>query len=184
MSTANLSTSPSKQGAESIAKKRDGDTLQTSLHSEKRPEWLEPLLLTMKTGAAASKVASIPYVKGAFGIAVLFLETVDKMKKNREHLKELSESIVNVMDILRQQLSLHQASTADKLTEYCQEFKKLMEDILNCINQMQGKAKGTRGLLREFFKSGSVADQINEYERKIDKFARNLQLWIQTFGSG
>ncbi|KAJ7191140.1 hypothetical protein GGX14DRAFT_481885, partial [Mycena pura] len=137
--------------AGSATKNRETPRHQSSAKTDS--EWLEPLLQAMKMGAAAGELTSIPYVKGAFGIVVLFLETVDNMKKNQDLLRELSENIVKVMHIIQYALSLHQGSTADKLREHCMVFQKLMDNILDGINQMQAKSIGFRGHLRDFFKS-------------------------------
>ncbi|KAJ7191145.1 hypothetical protein GGX14DRAFT_407453 [Mycena pura] len=150
-------------GAGSATNNRHTPRHQSSAKTDS--EWLEPLLRAMKIGAAAGELTSIPY----------------NMKKNQELLRELSENIVKVMHIIQYALSLHRGSTADKLREHCMEFQKLMANILDGINQMQAKSIGVRGHLRDFFKSASITDQIKGYEKEVETFARNLQLWTQTF---
>lgn len=44
--------------------------------AETSSDWLGPLLVAAKAGAAVGESFTIPYVKGAFTIVVLLLETV------------------------------------------------------------------------------------------------------------
>ncbi|KAJ7210388.1 hypothetical protein GGX14DRAFT_394617 [Mycena pura] len=87
-----------------------------------RIEWLEPLLVVARAGVAAGEACPIPYVKGAFSIVVLLLETIQKMGKNRDDLRDLCDNTVKVMDIIQRRISSHQG-TADKLIELCKEFE-------------------------------------------------------------
>ncbi|KAJ7474348.1 hypothetical protein FB451DRAFT_1398326 [Mycena latifolia] len=143
---------------------------------ETRSEWLEPLLVAAKAGVAAGETCPIPYIKGAFSIVVLLLETVQKMKKNRDALKDLCDNTVKLMDIIQHQIVSRQGTAAGKLIELCKEFENLMKDILQGVKQMQARAENTRGKLREFFKSDTIAEQVSGYEKKIKTFLDHIQL--------
>ncbi|KAJ7210399.1 hypothetical protein GGX14DRAFT_394627 [Mycena pura] len=91
------------------------------------------------------------------------------MGKNRDDLRNLCDNTVKVMDIIQRRISSHQG-TADKLIELCKEFETLMTNILTGIKQIQERAESTGGKLRGFFKSGTIADQIVDYEKKIKTF--------------
>jgi hypothetical protein len=41
------------------------------------PDWLSPTILAARAITAAGECLPFPYVKGAFGIVVIFLETVE-----------------------------------------------------------------------------------------------------------
>ncbi|KAJ7210420.1 hypothetical protein GGX14DRAFT_565632 [Mycena pura] len=86
-------------------------------------EWLEPLLLVARAGVAAGEACSIPYVKGAFSVVVLLLETIQTMGKNRDDLKDLCDNSVKIMDIIQRRISSQQGTRADKLIELCKEFE-------------------------------------------------------------
>jgi hypothetical protein len=53
-----------------------------------------------------------------------------------------------------------------------------MKDILQGVEQMQAKAESARGKLREFFKSDTIAEQVNGYEKKIKTFLDHIQVHI------
>jgi hypothetical protein len=73
--TMSTTTPPNLAGSRPNQKggRKPGQSVQPR---ETRTEWLEPLLLAAKAGVAAGESCPIPYVKGAFGIVVLLLETV------------------------------------------------------------------------------------------------------------
>ncbi|KAJ7463359.1 hypothetical protein FB451DRAFT_1180451 [Mycena latifolia] len=52
-------------------------------------DWLPAFIFTAKAIAAAGESLPFPYVKGVFGSAVFLLETVQKVQKNRDSMKEL-----------------------------------------------------------------------------------------------
>ncbi|KAJ7104972.1 hypothetical protein C8R44DRAFT_987817 [Mycena epipterygia] len=74
--------------------------------SSARADWLEISLLTTKAITAAAECVPFPYVKGVCGTAVALLETIEKVKKNREDWKELCETTMNIITIVHNQILL------------------------------------------------------------------------------
>ncbi|KAJ7348124.1 hypothetical protein DFH08DRAFT_779415 [Mycena albidolilacea] len=148
----------------------------TAVSGETRSEWLGPLLVAARAGAAVGESSPVPYVKGAFAIVVLILETVQKMKKNQDSLKELCDNTVKLMDIIQHQILSRQGMPVNKLMGLCQEFENLMKDVMKKIEQIQGRDEGTRSKVREFFKSDTIMEQINGLEKKIQTFLNHIQL--------
>ncbi|KAJ7741611.1 hypothetical protein B0H14DRAFT_3897865, partial [Mycena olivaceomarginata] len=60
---------------------------------------------------------------------VIFMETVEKLKKNREDLKELCGSIVEIMRIVRDQNSSQGDTAAIKLQGLCGELERSLQEI-------------------------------------------------------
>ncbi|KAJ7450387.1 hypothetical protein FB451DRAFT_1410367 [Mycena latifolia] len=105
-------------------------------------DWLAPSLLTAKTMSAAVDGVPFPYVKGAFGVIVILLETLQvsylpglsncrpnhqflqKAKKNRDDLKELCENSMKIMEIIRDQLLSQEPTVAEKLKSVCEELER------------------------------------------------------------
>ncbi|KAF7362681.1 hypothetical protein MVEN_00617400 [Mycena venus] len=146
------------------------------LSAETSSDWLGPLLVAAKAGAAVGESCTIPYVKGAFTIVVLLLETVQKMKRNRDSLTDLCANTVKLMDIIQHQILFRQGMPTNKLTEICQEFENLMKDVLKAIEQIQARTESTRGKVKEFFKSDTTTEQVNGLEKKIQMFLNYIQL--------
>ncbi|KAJ6564842.1 hypothetical protein B0H19DRAFT_1259247 [Mycena capillaripes] len=59
-------------------------------------DWFAPSILTARTVTAVAECLPFPYVKSVFGIVVFLLETIEKVKKNRDDLKDLCENITEI----------------------------------------------------------------------------------------
>ncbi|KAJ7108938.1 hypothetical protein C8R43DRAFT_184305 [Mycena crocata] len=134
-------------------------------------DWLGNSLLAAKIVTSAAECAPFPYLKGVFGTGVVLLETVEKVKKNRENLKELCENTVEIITIVRDQIVAHGDSAATKFKSKCNELESLLREVCDAITPLNAKPRGIRAHLKEFVKSSSNADTINEYQQRI----RNLR---------
>ncbi|KAJ7441897.1 hypothetical protein B0H11DRAFT_2251745 [Mycena galericulata] len=77
-----------------------GSTSRTTETPSKSTDWVGMSLLTAKAITAAAECAPFPYIKGVFGTVVILLETAEKVKKNRDDLKELCEDTVTIIEIV------------------------------------------------------------------------------------
>ncbi|KAJ7433521.1 P-loop containing nucleoside triphosphate hydrolase protein [Mycena galericulata] len=119
-------------------------------------------LLTAKAITAAAECAPLPYIKGVFGTVVILLETVEKVKKNRDNLKELCEDTVTIIEIVRDQISAHGDTAALK-------FKSLFKPL-------QRKPKGLSSRFKEVIKLSSTTEQITGFQTRIQTLRSNFML--------
>ncbi|KAJ7626713.1 hypothetical protein B0H17DRAFT_1150942 [Mycena rosella] len=91
--------------------------------SHSKSDWLATSLTTAKGVAAAAECIPFPYVKGAFGTVVVILETIEKVKKNRDDLKELCGNIMEMVQIIQDQLSLHVDTPAANFRRLCEDLE-------------------------------------------------------------
>ncbi|KAJ7101074.1 hypothetical protein C8R44DRAFT_859266 [Mycena epipterygia] len=87
------------------------------------PAWLEALLFNVKMITAGADVLPFPYVKGIFGTVVFLLEAVQKVKQNQESMKELCGDTVDIITVLRDQISTHGDTAALKFKTQCEELE-------------------------------------------------------------
>ncbi|KAJ7435734.1 hypothetical protein B0H11DRAFT_2366482 [Mycena galericulata] len=113
--TPNTGTSSSRPG---------GGTPRTTETPSKSSDWVGMSLLTAKAIIAAAECAPFPYIKGVFGTVVILLETVEKVKKNRDNLKELCEDTVTIIEIVRDQISAHGDTAALKFKSLCEDLER------------------------------------------------------------
>ncbi|KAJ7842310.1 hypothetical protein B0H13DRAFT_2286752 [Mycena leptocephala] len=139
-------------------------------------DWLAPTIVTARMITAAGECLPFPYVTGAFGMVVILLETVEKVKKNRDDLKELCMTAKEIMDILQDQISLHGDTGAVKLKDLCEDFERFLEDVIHGIEEMRKKPQGFRAHIKEFVKSGGVRDKIAAYQKNIQEICSRLKL--------
>ncbi|KAJ7120134.1 hypothetical protein C8R44DRAFT_877594 [Mycena epipterygia] len=87
------------------------------------PAWLEVLLFNAKMITAGADALPFPYVKGIFGTVVFLLEAVQKVKQNQESMKELCGDTVDILTVLRDQISAHGDIAALKFKIQCEELE-------------------------------------------------------------
>ncbi|KAJ7467942.1 hypothetical protein FB451DRAFT_386008 [Mycena latifolia] len=166
MTTSN--TSPTSPSHEPMA------TSFRASKSNSKSDWLGPALLTAKTTNAAAE--GVPFVKGAFGVTVILLETVQKAKKNQDDLKELCENSMEIMKIVQDQIASHGPTAAEKLKSVCEELESALKVIVEEVTKWQDAPRGFRSRVKEMIKSSSITDQISEYQNKVQTLCSNLKL--------
>ncbi|KAJ6544398.1 hypothetical protein B0H19DRAFT_1267671 [Mycena capillaripes] len=141
--------------------------------------WLAPSILTAKTATAAADCLPFPYVKGVFGVVVVLLEAVQKVKKNSEDLRDLCESITEITFILEDQLSLHGNTAAMKLKNLCEELESFLQTVLIAVKkiQLQSEPQGLQVRIKELVKSSNIMDEITGYEKRIQTFVSRIKVW-------
>ncbi|KAJ7062230.1 hypothetical protein C8F01DRAFT_1082771 [Mycena amicta] len=158
-----------------------------SQSSASGPDWLSSTILAARTITAAGDCLPFPYVKGAFGIVVIFLETVEKVTNNRDDLKELCSTAMEIMTILQDQIVMHKDTAAVKLKALCEDFERptahlnpwrFLQDMILEVETMQKKPEGFRGHMAEFFKSGSTQNMIARYQKNIQEICSRLKLLV------
>ncbi|KAJ7904115.1 hypothetical protein B0H13DRAFT_1881787 [Mycena leptocephala] len=121
-----------------------------------KSDWLAPTIVAARMITAASECLPFPYVKGAFGMVVILLETVEKVKKNRDDLKELCTTAMEIM---------------------CCEAEGSV--LGGCDPRGRRNAKETsrlRAHIKEFVNSSSIQDKIVEYQKNIQEICSRLKL--------
>ncbi|TFK32921.1 hypothetical protein BDQ12DRAFT_728198 [Crucibulum laeve] len=83
--------------------------------SSVRDDWLSNAITFGKALQAAGEFAPFPYIKGAAGIFVALLEPIQRLYKNRDDYRYLTESISMVLKHLEQ--DIHQNPAAALASE-------------------------------------------------------------------
>ncbi|KAJ6580471.1 hypothetical protein DFH09DRAFT_1440868 [Mycena vulgaris] len=146
---------------------QQGSPTPTSKPSSESSNWLANSLLVARTITVAAECAPFPYIKGAFGLVVILLETVEKVKKNHDDLKELCEDIMEIVTIVQDQLVAH----GDKAAA---NFKN--DYILKAVKRLQKDPSGFWRPVKTVFQLSSNTDQIGKHQKKIQNLRSNLTL--------
>ncbi|KAJ7106948.1 hypothetical protein C8R44DRAFT_858062 [Mycena epipterygia] len=152
-------------------------TIPQSLSSsaEAKTDWLANSLLTAKTITAAAECVPFSCVKGVFGTVVVLLETVEKLKKNRDNMKELCEDIVGIINVV-QGLSVRGDIPAVEFKSRCDEFEGALQVIVTAVKKMQTKSQGLHSHFKEIVKLGSTTDSISGYRNRMQELRSNFML--------
>ncbi|KAJ6523825.1 hypothetical protein B0H19DRAFT_1244087, partial [Mycena capillaripes] len=137
-------------------------------------DWLGLAIQTANTVAAAAEC--LPHVKGVFATVVIFLETVEQVHKNRKDLKDLCESIMEMVAILGDEISSHPNTAAVRLKGVCQELERILQRVLLAVKKLQHGSRGFRGHLKEFIKSSSIKNEVAGYQKNIQTLCSKLKV--------
>ncbi|KAJ7921561.1 hypothetical protein B0H13DRAFT_146354 [Mycena leptocephala] len=159
----------------SIPNKKKGGTTLQPLKSSSRSDWLSHCIHIAKILKEAADLVPVSCVGGAVGTVVILLETVEKVKQNREDLRELCENTTKIAVYLGEQLASHQNTTAIKLKDMCEELKSELQGVIAVITKLQG-SRGLGGQVKEFFRARSITDKIAGYQRSIQAKCETLKL--------
>ncbi|KAJ6568019.1 hypothetical protein DFH09DRAFT_1278132 [Mycena vulgaris] len=175
------SNDPSIAPASSSAP-RGGKSLRT--FEKSNSDWLATSITTAKALTAGAECIPFPYVKGVFGTAVIVLETIEKVKKNRDDLKELCENIMDVIGIIQDQLSTHGDTAAAKFKGLCRDLQSVLQNVLAAVEELQVEPRSLRERFKEAIKLSSTADQISGYRARLQELRSNFLVFNIPLHSG
>ncbi|KAJ7716903.1 hypothetical protein DFH07DRAFT_973765 [Mycena maculata] len=115
-----------------------------------------------------------PYAQGIFEIAVMMLETAEQVQKNREGLKDLCEDTVEILKIIRDQISEHGDVAAARFMGLCKDLEKCLQEILDVAKNLQRKPRGFFGRVKEIAKLPDTTAQIDQYQSRIRTLRLNF----------
>ncbi|KAJ7099663.1 hypothetical protein C8R44DRAFT_747597 [Mycena epipterygia] len=101
--------------------KRRRRGFQAFKSSDVKSDWVTTSLMTAKIIMAGAESLPFPYTKDIFRTTVILLETIEKVEKNRDDLKELAEDIMEILTMI-QELSFQPEIPAVKFKSRCEEF--------------------------------------------------------------
>ncbi|KAJ7251633.1 hypothetical protein C8J57DRAFT_1352189 [Mycena rebaudengoi] len=139
-------------------------------------DWVGASLLMAKAITASTEFLPFPYVRGVFGVVVTLLETVEKAKKNREDLKELCGDTLEIMKIVRDQISAHGDTAATKFKGLCEDLESCLKDVLDVVEHLQKAPKGFRDRVKEVVKLTSNTEKITGYQNRLRTLRSNFVL--------
>ncbi|KAJ7627013.1 P-loop containing nucleoside triphosphate hydrolase protein [Roridomyces roridus] len=133
-------------------------------------------LLAARTIEAAAECAPFPFIKGAFGAVVVLLELVEKARQNRADLEDLCHDSVDIIKIVRDQISSHGDTAAFRFKDLCEELDKSLCEIVDAVRLAQSVPKGFCARLRELFHVHNKAEEIAAYQNKLRSLRSNFVL--------
>ncbi|KAF8201976.1 hypothetical protein K438DRAFT_1821021 [Mycena galopus ATCC 62051] len=150
---------------------RANRTLQAlKLSPESQSDWLATSITTAKAVTAAAVCIPFPYVQGVFGTVVVILETVEKIKRNRDDLRELCEDIVKITKAIQERISSHGDGATGEFQGLCENLEGLLQDVLKAVKDLHTEPRGFPGRFKEILKLHSTADRITGYRLRIRNY--------------
>ncbi|KAJ6545982.1 P-loop containing nucleoside triphosphate hydrolase protein, partial [Mycena vulgaris] len=101
---------------------------------------------------------------------------MEKVKRNRDDLKELCGNIMDIIQIIQDQLMTHGDTGALKFKRLCEDLAGVLEGVLKSIQQLPAEGSSLSGRFKEVMKLGSTADKIAGYRMRIQELRSNFVL--------
>ncbi|KAJ7713983.1 hypothetical protein B0H16DRAFT_1619626 [Mycena metata] len=165
----------------------DTESLETLLVARsKSSNWLAQTIQAVRMIAAGADFIPLPYITAALGAVVVLLQMVDNIKKNRDDLRDLCASTVEIVLILRNEVWVNGKTTAPRF--YClsyyrlskwlisQRLVSLLSVVRTGLEKLIESRRGIRGRLKEFVGATSIADQIQHYKTRVNDLRSNFLL--------
>ncbi|KAJ7934804.1 hypothetical protein B0H13DRAFT_1854802 [Mycena leptocephala] len=75
----------------------------------------------------------------------------------------------------KEEISLHGADAASRLTQFCEQLKNLLLEIEQGLGKLQNpEKKGFRTRFKEFGRSTSVGDELKKYKSRVHQLQQNF----------
>ncbi|KAJ6601876.1 hypothetical protein DFH09DRAFT_1069425 [Mycena vulgaris] len=140
--------------------------------------WKSPRARLKGTIPIGAELIPIPCVRVAFGTAVLFLETVNKSKRNRENLKDLCGTTLEIMTILREGTKDHEKHATPRLAGLVEDFISTRGGLHDGLERFLQQRRGFRGAFQQFLRSTSIAEEIIRCRIRIQELRLNVLLMM------
>ncbi|KAJ7703681.1 hypothetical protein B0H17DRAFT_1194168 [Mycena rosella] len=134
------------------------------------------MIFNAKAITAGAESLPFPYVKGVFGTAVFFLETVERLQKNRENMKELCADTMEIITIVRDRILAHTDTAAIQFKAQCEELESFLTDLVEAVTSRQRRPRGFSAVGKEILKSGNTTDKIVRWCNRLRDVRSNFML--------
>ncbi|KAJ7444477.1 hypothetical protein FB451DRAFT_1294175 [Mycena latifolia] len=99
-----------------------------------------------------------------------------KVKKNREDLKELCHDALEIIKIVRDQISANGGTSTEIFKGLCEDLEKCLQAILDEIRPLLQEYKGFRSRFKEVLKLSRTTAQISGHQTRIQTLHLNFML--------
>ncbi|KAJ7101194.1 P-loop containing nucleoside triphosphate hydrolase protein [Mycena epipterygia] len=93
-------------------------------------------------------------------------------------MKELCEDTVDIITVLRDQISAHGDTAALKFKTQCEELDVFLQDVLEAVNQLRMKPRGLGARFKEVIKANSTMDDISKFRTRMRELRSNFMLMV------
>ncbi|KAJ6524252.1 hypothetical protein DFH09DRAFT_1189705 [Mycena vulgaris] len=93
-------------------------------------------------------------------------------------MKELCGDAVEIIIILQDQISTHGDTAALTFKSQCEELEDFLKNVIHTIEELEKRARGLSGRIKEIAKSGSTTEVISRFRDRIREVRANFMLMI------
>ncbi|KAJ6517602.1 hypothetical protein DFH09DRAFT_1195308 [Mycena vulgaris] len=93
-------------------------------------------------------------------------------------MKELCGDAVEIITIIRDQISAHGDTAALTFKSQCEELEDFLKNVIQTIQELEKRARGLSGRIKEIAKSSSTTEEISRFRDRIREVRANFTLMI------
>ncbi|KAK0452840.1 uncharacterized protein EV420DRAFT_1558617 [Desarmillaria tabescens] len=121
------------------------------------------------------------FVKGLAGVAVVFLDNLERLAKNKEDIQVLARDITDVAIIVRDasiKISAEPRGIEDvaDLKNACSEFQKFLSDLTTKVIDIERSNYSLWKDIKKFLTSRDIKEMINGHRQVMEGARSNLLL--------
>ncbi|KAF7347102.1 hypothetical protein MVEN_01464300 [Mycena venus] len=151
------------------------EVLQHSDGSERR-DWLAEMIFGARAMATGAEFVPLPGVRAAFGAVIIFLETVDKIKRNREDLRDLCASTFEIVLILEEEVKIHGHGAAVRFAGLLEKFISFLRFLQGSLEKLIKRRSGLRGRFQEILSATKMTEDIARHRMYLNELRSNFLL--------
>ncbi|KIJ45351.1 hypothetical protein M422DRAFT_778945 [Sphaerobolus stellatus SS14] len=141
--------------------------------ADEKKDWMDKAIILGNFISTAGDLAPFPYLKSAGGILVMLLQPVQQMQKNQDSYEQLTDSIVEILQILVDEViaNVEAAAQSPRFKETTIRVNECLQEIQNDVAKMKRKST-----VMQYLSSASIRDRLDEYRSRIDRLRINFIL--------
>ncbi|KAJ7820087.1 hypothetical protein B0H14DRAFT_3472579 [Mycena olivaceomarginata] len=139
-------------------------------------DWLASMIFAVKKMASGTQFVAFPYMQTALGAVVILLETVERVIKNRDDLRDLCANIIEIVLVVRGEILAHGNTLGLRFVGLCEEFVGVVKTLQHGLERLQRSRQGLRGRLKEMVGATHIADEIGRYRTRVNDLRSNFML--------
>ncbi|KAJ7808613.1 hypothetical protein B0H14DRAFT_2869413 [Mycena olivaceomarginata] len=153
-----------------------GDMHLQVVGTSRSRDWLPDMIFAARTIATGAEFVPLPCVRGAFAAVVIFLETVEKIQRNREDLKDLCASTLEIILIVREEIKARGETATIPFTTLLENFISFLQFLQIGLERLLQRRPGFRSRFQEIFCAARISEEIRRYRTRINELRSNFLL--------
>ncbi|KAF7356008.1 hypothetical protein MVEN_00930200 [Mycena venus] len=146
------------------------------LSESSQQDWLADMIFATRAMATGAEFVPVPGVKAALGAVVILLETVDKIKRNREDLKDLCTSTFEIVLILEEEVKINGHTAGVRFAGLLENFISFLRFLQGGLERLLQGRSGLRGRFQEILGATRMTGDIARYRMRLNELRSNFLL--------
>ncbi|KAJ7615670.1 hypothetical protein DFH06DRAFT_1239759 [Mycena polygramma] len=136
-------------------------------------EWVSSSVGIARGLVSVANCVPFPYVNTALTAGLTLLELIQTVGQSDEDLRYLSESVVAIMKLLREEVESHPTENTP-FRNVCEEFTSHLTQLSKDIESMSKNRSSSK--LRKYLNSQKIRDEISRFTRRVTDLRANATL--------